>query len=1127
MATSSMLGYVNEQELNAAISGVDRKVSSLDASVSALDVELNKRFSKLVGEEIQKRLLIEEKFDKLGRELPVRFTNIERDIASSKTELSVRIDKIGEEIKGLEKGLTDRLDKFDTSIARFDNKVGEILGKIDGVDFVSVKSIDYGALQASINDRKEYQELWKAQKIEATAIENLVELRGDPEIQALIEQKGLGVAISRRDVQKLAVAKEQLKDALGKYPDSVAGKNARMLANLAYAYVLMAQHYKAAREHVTAVVGEKTAIETMIWIGEEAIKAALVAGLSAVTAGVAGVLLPSVMEFIKNAKQSLQNSGAAAGGLVTQGTTSSTPVSQQIDTALGQYKQDRALTSVGAAVGDLGTGKIAPLIIRSAGGAMQDPYDFFLAREAQLRKAAAYLLSSPPESHELMSRSITVQLDRDYTLVELAANPAWNFFFTVQQNPSELNAIWERVSQLLAVSMRRQCWRTYCRGQWNNTLLGYTIGVDKAAAEATAGISLEGPASEWNYKVWVPVHLVMPRHWEKICADFRGPEHDPTNPYTIRAGQLHETRLRFVNYAWISMAAVQCCQIRRSFEDMYLDLEKRRHIGGRESEPLEMPQDFTDKLLLFGARGGSEFENFLRNIETTPRLDVAISEIRFGRASKADWKSGFGFFNNWSRSSGKKGTLTSSSETLAISQGMNMTVMVGRKGADGAAARSGGENATVLVYRANKLKHSDGTLCAKVEHKQLCWYCEHTDADVKGKRIPNTFRLVEVDRAESGSRIFSGDGWNYQNFPTSTSTSNDSYAYVAGLYCVMLHPRRDLTELQGTGGKFQHHVTDPWWFTITDVSDPPEAPGRPTIDWGTESLRGKVSISGHYNKGLANDPDIPVLIHLRIGEKIYGPVEKTPSGGAPVDWKISGFPALRGGETLQATATWAPSDDRGPAQTMGESHWILPNHISIEEDSVGIESSHIRGYCDAVEGVQIQIAVNGIWNPSTIRLHGKRSEENGMITWRRQLQNPLSDKQFVRARVLPPGERDLQNPRISKNSTHNVSVYKRTPPPIIDKPSAGDKKVTGSVMLFKDGIVKIQIAPADPKTLLVDISKTFSLVGCTPDDDGRCRWEISDLTPYTFGQLQAGDEVVAHVASNKYGTSVYIGAKVD
>lgn len=1001
--------------------------------------------------------------------------------------------------------LSVRVDKIDASLGVIRQGVDRITAELGSDQFKKLKDLDVQWLKAeveeSVKDRKDYREVWAKQKKEVQAIEMIAGLRGDPEVKALIAQKGLEVHIARLDLQKLGESKLSAREALKEYEgEEEQYAYARMITNLSYAYGLMALHYKVAREHVMAVVSEKTTAEMFFEVGGAALKAALAAGLSALTGGVLGVFVPVIMDLIKQVK----------GSVLGASDESQTAIQE----ALEQHDAEKDNEERSDAIGEKGADKLSSLVFGDAKeGNLTDPYDFFLEKEVEFRKLAATIAGSR-DSRAMGSKK--VQLDREYTLDELKANPKWEFFFKVQTSVKELDEIWERVSQLLAVNMRRACWRAYCRSQWNNTTFSYTISVIEAKDADAEQYSLAGPASGWHYKVWDTVRLA-PRHWEKICSDFRGPEDDPKHPFTVRAGRANEAFRRLETNAWISTAAVQCCQIRRPIDKIYIDLEKRSHFGGTESDPLEVPHGWTDRMLVYEARGGSVvgLHEFLRTIQTSGGVQVAISEIRFGRGSGDDWRHGFGLFRNWSKSTGKKGSLTSSNrpqEALPIVKGLNMTVMVGRKGGDGESARSGGKDAVVEVYRAKTETHSDGKPCAEVDGKQPCWYCWHTPAESHaGDEFKAKYRLVQVDVAKSGSRVIKSDGWNYQNFPTSPH-DDKSYAIVPGLYCVRLDPRLELQSASETNGDVQYHVSDEWWFQILDRPDPANAPNKPEIVWKTDKGLGATEIEGTYAKAQSGDPDTPVLIHIRVDDKTYGPSSPiTPSGTSKVDWKVSGIPALAGGQIVQAMATW---EEEG-VQTEGERMWVMGFHLSVNPTLLS-GSSIVKGFCDAMEGTRIRVTIDGERTGSDLRLEGEKSKSDGRIAWSYPLGvgNVLRGSQEVLAYALPPGNTE---PSLGSMPKSTVVRVLSPLPPTINPPQPYARVVTGTAMPVFQGVVQVLVDG-------IEIADRAVLAKMPKVGEELVEWTVSlaalELPDIPKGELGPVSSIVARIVSAPEGNSI-------
>jgi DNA-binding transcriptional MerR regulator len=1119
---------VNLEEINQLLQGVDlAKIGAIDQ----LTREQGEKLAELYGRISELARGVNTANEKLAADgqkiaaLDGRMADLAQGVKAANQKLAADIDGVGKNVDGVKRDLTERVDRVDASLVLIKEGVEKINAQLGSEQFKKLKDFDVEwvrrEVEESVKDRADYRELWAKQKKEMQAIERIEAVRGDPVLKALIAQQGLEVHVARVDLRKLADSQLSVKEALEAYQASPTIGYARMITNLSYAYALMALHYKVAREHVMAVVSEKTTAEMFFEFGAAALKAAVAAGLSALTGGVLGVFVPVIMDLAKSVK------GAVTGG------SGSEEAGSEITRALEQHDREKENEERADSIGEKATDELGSLVFgANRDGSLKDPYDFFLEKEVELRKLAATIAGTTDDTAIGAKK---VQLDREYTLDELKASDKWGHFFTVNPGARELDEIWERVSLLLAVNMRRACWRAYCRSQWNNATFSYTIGVISAEMAAEEQYSLEGPASEWHYKVWDSVKLA-PRHWEKICSDFRGPEDDPQHPFTVRAGRANEAFRRLENNAWISTAAVQCCQIKRPKDGIYIDLEKRSHFGGSESEPLDVPHGWTDKMLVYEARGGDVqgLSQFLRTIQTSGGVQVAISEVRYGRASGSGWRSGFGLFRNWTKSTGKKGSLSSSNrsaEALPIVKGLNMTVMVGRKGGDGESARSGGQDAVVRVYRAKKEAHSDGKPCAEVDGKQLCWYCRHTPVESQAdEEFKAKLRLAEVDVATSGSRFIKSDGWNFQNFPTSPH-EDSSYANVPGLYCVRLDPRPELQTVEATGGDLQFHVSDEWWFRILDRPDPANAPNRPEIVWKSDRGLGATAIAGTYRKANTADPDTPVLIHVRVDGKVYGPSTPiTPSGTTPQDWEITGIPALVGGQIVQAMATWEATKDSDAAQTEGKRMWVMGFHLSVNDNLIS-GSTVVKGLCDAVEGVRIQVAVNGIWKEGQVRLEGERSKDTGRIAWSYRLgwgrDSALRGTNTVQARALPP---------IDGTGTGNVAVQSnvvtvRSPvAPTINQPEPYAKEVTGTAMPVFGGKVEIRVDG-------IEIKQHADLAGAKSVGEELVEWKISlaelnvvgsvgGTSGTRKGELGPASRIDARVVSAEEGNSAWATTSV-
>jgi hypothetical protein len=688
-----------------------------------------------------------------------------------------------------------------------------------------------------------------------------------------------------------------------------------------------------------------------------------------------------------------------------------------------------------------------------------EPYEFFIDKEAQLRRAAAMLASCTDPA---VLKEVKVQLDREYSLEELENDPNWKYFFAIQSNYKELNDIWEMVGGLLAANMRRLCWRLFCRSQWNNVKYSYTITVEEPA-EAEKISAKDAPATEWNYKNWAWSGLGWPRHWEKICSDFRGPEHDPDHKFTVQKGLVNKAHKLLENNAWISMAAVQCCQVKRYdtggiSQNWAIDLEKYGHIGGEEGTQHAVPNGLTDWELVYGDIRATKYrdpietsrsylEEFIQKIRVHSGTKVQISEIRFGKGGED--------VVGWTKATGKKGKLAqpnSPGSAIPIVKGMKITALIKRTSSQGNVTSSK-HRAMVQLFKALKDKHDGTKACDKVLQnkvpKQLCWYCQNSTRDeIASDAFKEKYKLQQMDEETQKSRIISNVEVSYVNFP---SENTRTYVNEPGLYCIKLDPRKHLQTMDD--GEF--HLTDEWWFKVLDKANPDQAPNIPTIPGPI--VKGAKEISGKYARR-AGDPNGKTLIHVFVNDRMFGPKELDyPPDTNPVDWKVEGVEEIRGGEKIHATATWAGTGTESARQSdPPQVAFVVPAAApDLHEKRLLPGATFVSGVSDAAPGSTIRVYVADVINNSTtaageVKLLGEpfdqaevkngnvvvTPEKKGVIRWQVNGIPPLLVGKKVAARAFSYG---------AAASPHSVSkTVAKAAPAVIKPPLAGATFLEGT-----------------------------------------------------------------------------------
>jgi hypothetical protein len=330
--------------------------------------------------------------------------------------------------------------------------------------------------------------------------------------------------------------------------------DAILISNLGYVSLLMSEQYRRAagqvRDTLAKRQGRQIAIE---WTGRIA-RGLFVSGLSAVTAGVAAELA----RIVSHATEYVLTEATVEAG-----------AHALFDRSMGQ-PAEAAIEGVSEKAAFERSAEI-------------DPLEFFLEQEKRLRlmamHVAARTVSAPITAaegarvsaikdavkayREAAARHVLAAVDdKAGTLVSLLNRPI--------SDPDLAAALRSLEEDWLPVLMKRLIWRNYCRTQWAKEHFRYTVTLG-AAVPPREGAWLE-PASEWPGRVWLEDGHGWPLHFDDICADFKGPEH-----------QAH-----LGDRAWISLAVVHCCQVRRpragdAAKGWLLDLERQTlRFGGGE-----------------------------------------------------------------------------------------------------------------------------------------------------------------------------------------------------------------------------------------------------------------------------------------------------------------------------------------------------------------------------------------------------------------------------------------------------------------------------------------------------------------------------------------------------------------
>ncbi len=818
------------------------------------------------------------------RDLQGEIARTQEQIASLRGDVTEAVERVDADISRLtqsqetaETRLTERIERLEE---RLRSEIGRV--RVESSQFtVQLASRDASRdrdIRKLLKDRREFRTLWQRQK---QLHEFRARLKSGAEhhlgVRNLVRQKGLEVLIREEEIFQLVQSADGYRDILRRIEaaTSVEGlsrdleekaKLERLLASLSYAYILMAQHYKVASEHVLAVSEEKTKGDMFKAVAWGIFKIALNASVSVLVGAATGMV---AMPLI---------SGGFASVLKTFGEFWSGPPTSEDDLGSRVGSLER-LSGAGIASREAALGTFVSSVVGQAAGligvsgsdpsTLMDPYEFFLARESELRRATAFILGlqDPAEFQQ-----IRVRLERERTFAELREDPFWSWF-QEQHSYDELDRKWEEVSRLLSTSMRRMCWQLYCRSQWQNLTNSHTVGFKRESFADWPLISFperepwtwtgedwERDASEWPYTVWDHRHFVTPRHWAKICSDFRGPEHDPGDPLTTSRGEdeVEKATKRLPRAAWISMAVKYCCQIRRPIGDSSWNIDLMRHrqyagISTGDTVDFYWQND--------GARGGSvddvslvldgratrkvrwnmnngpassdesgQLMDGLMLIRSKGGSLVRIEEIRFGKGSRTG-------------ATGKKGRLSESNNfatALPVGGGCRVSVTVRSTN------RLDTVTADIRIYVQDGGFHP-GDVCGQVQ----CPRCKHifrTDRPeidqirctnrecgrrtALPNRNPKRFRVgdrytcfyacQDLSEEERGRLATSPMMIPYKRGDKSFVAFRErNYSFTiddqSGLYCVRLQSRKDLLGRSSSrwlriGSGARYHQWDEWWF---------------------------------------------------------------------------------------------------------------------------------------------------------------------------------------------------------------------------------------------------------------------------------------------------------------------------
>jgi hypothetical protein len=540
--------------------------------------------------------------------------------------------------------------------------------------------------------------------------------------------------------------------------------DALYLTNLSYAYSLMAQHWIVARKRVCTVIGKPTTGQTLLMVSTKALSLGIQAALAGMTNGAFHAVSGPMVEALGGLGNGIGRSNVASIG----GYEGGNPSSIQVDvtkttlTPLLLNGTTIALNSVPPLNSLLNGWK--PGV---AGATMTDPLDYFLNLETELRKMAVEIANLRGEAFgsqtvdDSYRAKIKSLLNNNIMELEsLSKDAFWGFLFN-PMSTGDANKKWPIVNQLLKVRMQRLAWRMYCRAQWSNNVWTYKIAINRDNVKSITSRNILQKPEDWPYKVWKAVNG-MPAHWDEICSDFLGHEHTPNHPiYNGNYIESENANVRRTRKSWISMAAVQCCQIKRDFGV----------IGGGRSLMIDLDKPNLDQKIVINAMFSKD-ETVARklclDLQSPPGLTVRIKEVCFGAPS----------IYILTQATGKKGRLISSNDIADnlmpdVVRGGRITVKLSKTGISTKDAH---------IYLLGPFKETGTSKIIRDNN------------GAPSTNIPiSTISLMRAD----------WDLWTNLVAPKNI-----------GKYCITLSSRNELSKIDSYFKDRQTHVPDEWWFEV-------------------------------------------------------------------------------------------------------------------------------------------------------------------------------------------------------------------------------------------------------------------------------------------------------------------------
>jgi hypothetical protein len=393
------------------------------------------------------------------------------------------------------------------------------------------------------------------------------------------------------DFNALKATVDSLTDALREANDLELG-----LANLGYFFQLAGQSWQSAYKRVGDVTSRESAKKFLTRLPGRLLLFAVQTGLSMLTAGGAALLYNLIAEPIK---ASLEGQWNGYEDAVTD--ASKEGIKGILDVMVSVIP---------------GTNASVPT------DGMVDPATVFSNYEGTLRKTAVELRSARAQKKQLVG-SLDLEKKLVAAMSEITKDGDFAKFILEKIDTGDIDPKWQMIARVLDTIMLRAAWTQYCRSNWTNITYDYTIAV-KSTDEVKTSLKGEDDPRKWPSNVWDSVNG-WPEYWGDICADFCGLEHRPGDklnekktPAQMAAIKVLESRM-----AWISMAAVECCQVQRRFSP--LERAKKFDLKPFPLPPTNPPNQLKASELFTEAAWKDAYKPYRSKQDTT----CQIAAIRF------------------------------------------------------------------------------------------------------------------------------------------------------------------------------------------------------------------------------------------------------------------------------------------------------------------------------------------------------------------------------------------------------------------------------------------------------------------------------------------------------------------